>query len=86
VYCSSADWMDRNLFNRVETCFPILDTDLRQRVIDDGLKPYLEDNCQAWFLRADGHYERVQPGAEETPRSAQRVLLERLAGQVSSSS
>jgi polyphosphate kinase len=86
VYCSSADWMDRNLFNRVETCFPILAPELKQRVIDDGLKPYLEDNCQAWFLRPDGHYDRVRPGSEEAPRSAQGLLLERRAGQVSVSS
>jgi polyphosphate kinase len=86
VYCSSADWMDRNLFNRVETCFPVLDPALKQRVIDEGLLPYLEDNCQAWTLRADGTYQRVEPGPDAPLRPAQRVLLERLAGQAKSSS
>ncbi|MGI9333982.1 MAG: polyphosphate kinase 1 [Gammaproteobacteria bacterium] len=76
VYCSSADWMNRNLFQRVETCFPIVDKTLRKRVVDEDLLPYLRDNSQAWEMRADGSYERAQPGAEE-PFRAQSHLLAR---------
>ena len=39
VYLSSADWMGRNLFGRVEICFPVLDATLKQRVITEGLQP-----------------------------------------------
>src|SRR5438132_2218141 len=50
VYLSSADWMDRNFFRRIELCFPVLDQKLRRRVMREGLKPYLEDNTQAWDM------------------------------------
>ncbi|MBY0579760.1 MAG: polyphosphate kinase 1 [Burkholderiales bacterium] len=58
VYLSSADWMDRNFFRRIEICFPILDSKLKRRVIAEGLKPYLKDNCQAWEMDTEGHYHR----------------------------
>ncbi len=77
VFCASADWMSRNLLRRVETCFPIEDPRLRQRVIDEGLQPYLEDDLQAWRLDADGAYTRVARGKHAV--SAQEQLLERLA-------
>ena len=78
VYLSSADWMDRNFFRRVELCFPVLDKKLKQRVIKEGLKPYLKDNRQAWDMRADGHYVRKNPRGT-LPRSAQMMLLGELA-------
>jgi polyphosphate kinase len=58
VYLSSADWMDRNFFRRIETCFPVLDPKLKKRVISEGLKPYLRDNQQAWEMNTDGSYRR----------------------------
>lgn len=76
VFCSSADWMDRNLFQRVETCFPILDPALKQRVIEEGLEIYLKDDAQAWALASDGTWSRVAPG--EPPLQAQQWLLDRL--------
>ncbi len=79
VYCSSADWMERNLFNRIETCFPILEPALKQRVIDDGLKLYLRDDAQAWVLEADGSYRRVSMNAED-PLAAQQKLMEKICG------
>jgi len=79
VYCSSADWMERNLFNRIETCFPILDPVLKQRVIDDGLNLYLKDDAQAWALEADGNYSRVSMDAED-PLAAQLKLMEKICG------
>ena len=56
VYLSSADWMDRNFFRRIEVCFPVLDKKLKKRVIDEGLKIYLRDNSQAWDMDSEGHY------------------------------
>ncbi len=52
TFCSSADWMERNLLRRIETCFPILDPELAQRVFDEELANYLRDNQQAWRLHA----------------------------------
>ena len=74
VYLSSADWMDRNFFRRIELCFPILDPALKRRVIREGLQPYLDDNCQAWVMGADGTYERLKPRRGRR-RSAQEELL-----------
>jgi polyphosphate kinase len=78
VYCASADWMDRNFFRRVETCFPIEEEALKNHVIKEGLMPYLSDNTQAWILQADGSYKKARPGSQK-PRSAQQFLLEKLA-------
>ena len=77
VFAASADWMGRNLFKRVETCFPIENKKLRDRVIHD-LEYYLKDNTQAWLLQQDGSYIRVDPGKEEL-FSAQQALLQELA-------
>jgi len=74
VWLSSADWMGRNFFNRVEVCFPIEDKRLRQRVIKESLLNYLGDNTQAWLLQADGSYRRAAPGGHK-PRAAQARLL-----------
>ena len=70
LFCASADWMNRNLFQRVETCFPILDAAMRERVIEEGLLTYLDDNMQAWHLDSGGRYRRTGHGAE-TAVSAQ---------------
>lgn len=78
VYCSSADWMDRNLFRRVETCFPITDETLKNHVIKDGLMTYLSDNTQSWLLQSDGQYKQVSPGSQKA-RNAQQLLLEKFA-------
>jgi len=78
VYLSSADWMDRNFFRRVETCFPVLDPKLKKRVINEGLKPYLEDNCRAWDMDQDGRYSLCSPRRGK-PQAAQEALLEMLA-------
>ncbi len=59
IYCSSADWMDRNLFNRVEACFPIEDPALKKRIYQQGLLNYLQDNQQAWLLQGDGTWVRA---------------------------
>ncbi|SDQ20621.1 polyphosphate kinase 1 [Pseudoxanthomonas sp. CF125] len=75
LYCASADWLERNLLHRVETCFPILDEDLAERVFKEALQNYLDDNCNAWELDADGEYHKLSPAEGETPHSAQAALL-----------
>jgi polyphosphate kinase len=78
VYCSSADWMPRNFFRRVETCFPIEDERLRERVVKESLIYFLADNTQAWELKQDGTYTRIKPGNRK-PHCAQSELLKELA-------
>ena len=72
VYISSADWMQRNFFDRVEACVPIEDGVLRGRLIDD-LALYLDDTA-AWELNPDGGYERRRCG--NSPLIAQERLLD----------
>ncbi len=78
LYCSSADWMERNLRHRIEVAFPILDPQLAARVRDEALDNYLRDNTQAWLMGEDGRYTRTTPG-DAQPHSAQKYLLEKLA-------
>jgi len=71
VYCASADWMDRNLFRRIEVAFPVESPEFKARVADD-LDLYLIDDCQAWELAPSGEYSRARgPGSV----SAQARLL-----------
>ena len=73
LYLSSADWMGRNMFGRVEVAWPVRDAALRQRVIDEALVPYLHDRRDAWLQQPDGSYLRAAAGEP----SAQQALLER---------
>jgi polyphosphate kinase len=73
VYLSSADWMDRNFFRRVEVAFPVNDRRLKRRVIAEGLSVFLGDNQTAWLMQSDGHYKRRRPG--KSTRNAQMGLL-----------
>jgi len=74
LYLSSADWMSRNMFRRIELAWPVRDPLLRQRVIDEALVPYLHDKRDAWLLDSGGRYKRVSEGGA----SAQRALMQRL--------
>ncbi|MDH5326262.1 MAG: polyphosphate kinase 1 [Gammaproteobacteria bacterium] len=71
VYCASADWMDRNMFQRVEVCFPIDTKQLKERVIGD-LNLYLSDNCNTWSLQKDGTYVRVEKDKDAVVRKKKR--------------
>ena len=75
LYLSSADWMTRNMLGRIELAWPVRDSALRQRVIDECLVPYLHDTLDAWTLQPDGQYRRVG----EQGVSAQQALMRRLA-------
>jgi polyphosphate kinase len=77
IFASSADWMDRNLHRRVETCFPIENDLLGERVMRE-IGYYLRDNTQAWLLQSDGSYQRVVPAEDEPPCNAQQRLMEEL--------
>lgn len=81
IYLSSADWMERNLDKRVETCFPVEGKKLITRVKKE-LESYLTDNTQAWVLQSDGRYLRQQPTGNQNPRNAQAALLEKLTAPV----
>jgi polyphosphate kinase len=78
LYCASADWLERNLMRRVETCFPILEPALAERVKHEALDNYLADNTSAWLLQVDGRYERATPRDGDMPHSAQASLLAKL--------
>jgi polyphosphate kinase len=69
--------MDRNFFRRTETCFPIRQRPLKERLKTD-LDLFLADNCQAWRMNGDGSYEKLQPG-DAKPVSAQQTLLAELS-------
>ncbi len=81
IYLSSADWMERNLDKRVETCFPVEGKKLLLRVKKE-LEGYLTDNTHAWTLQPDGRYVRSTPTGNQNPRSVQATLLERLSNPV----
>ena len=78
VYLSSADWMSRNLFRRIEVAFPVLDRALKRRVLQEGLDPYLKDNTNAWELGPDGRYTRRKPRGKQIAFSAQEYLMQTL--------
>ena len=76
LYLSSADWMERNFFRRVEIAFPVREQTHRDRILRD-LKSYLADNTLAWSLGRDGSYTRSLK--ENEARDAQASLLARYA-------
>ena len=75
MYLGSADWMDRNLFHRVEVAFPIEDKKLFAQIYQDGLQNYLKDNVQAWTLTGDGRWQQLSPVNDALPHVAQNHLL-----------
>ncbi len=77
VYASSADLMNRNMFRRVEICFPIESKRLYNRILHD-LDLYLKDNTQAWLLQPDGRYLQLLNVTNEEPVQAQSVILNEL--------
>jgi polyphosphate kinase len=80
VYLSSADWMDRNFFRRVEIAFPIFDKQLKKRVIDEAFNDALRDNQLSWQQQADGAYVRVKRRSKAF--NLHQVLMQKLGGLV----
>lgn len=77
VYCSSADWMERNLSHRIEVCFPILKKKWASRIVAE-MEMYLEDEAQSWEMQANGEYvERFN--LDEQAEGVQTLLLKQLS-------
>jgi len=81
IYCGSADWMPRNLYERCEVVFPVLDPQLRRRLRHEILAAYLADTAESRFLLPSGAYVRAKKSAN--PFHAQRFLMRLAEGQVS---
>src|SRR5580700_5304560 len=79
MYCSSADWMERNFFRRVEVAFPVRRPEHAARILRD-LNFCLQDNCQAWSLRPDGHYHRIKHGRDRACNAQSELLAAYAAG------
>ena len=79
VYLSSADWMDRNFFRRIEICFPVLEPRLKKRVIREGLTTLLSRDAEAWEMDATGEY-RLHKGKRGRGGHPQTVILDLLTG------
>ncbi len=75
VYLASADWMNRNLFRRIEVAFPVLDKALKKRVIEEGLSFYMKDNTDAWELHSDGNWRKCKPRTRQAAFNAQQHLM-----------
>ena len=75
IYLSSADWMERNFFRRIEISFPVLEPKLKQRVLKEGLKPYLADNSQAWEMDGNGDY-RIKATRRARISAQERLLAD----------
>jgi polyphosphate kinase len=79
VFISSADWLPRNMFRRIELMVPIEDGVLQQRIVGEILALPLADNVKARLLDNDGSYARVRRGEGEPPRRSQPEFVERAA-------
>jgi len=75
IYLGSADWMQRNLYERVEVLFPLKDPALKQRIVDEVLPAYLEDTRTARVLGADGKFTRAKHGRNGRGISVQEKLM-----------
>jgi polyphosphate kinase len=71
VFMGSADWMPRNFYGRIETTFPILDGNLRERIASELLALVLADNARARLLQSDGTYRLATPGRADRLRRSQ---------------
>ena len=85
VYLGSADWMPRNLYERVEVLFPLKDQELRERICKEILPSYLADNQKARTLGSDGQYRAARPAKGERKFSVQEHLMKLAGGFVNGS-
>ena len=82
LYLSSADWMDRNLFRRIEVAFPVKDKNLKQRVIQEGLNELLKDRS-AWIMNSNGSYKQSKSTTQSISLSGQQHLLVKYGPEIS---
>jgi polyphosphate kinase len=80
IYLGSADWMPRNLHERVEVVFPLRDSLLRDRVKNELLDAYLADNVKARLLQSGGSYIRANAKGKAVPFSSQEFLIDAAEG------
>ncbi|MCX8156034.1 MAG: polyphosphate kinase 1 [Verrucomicrobiae bacterium] len=77
VYLSSADWMPRNFYKRIEVMWPVEDGNLRERIIQEILALPLRDNVKASVLLPDGQYQRASRAPGEAAHRSQMEFIER---------
>jgi polyphosphate kinase len=77
VYLSSADWMPRNFFRRVELTFPIKDPGLCREIVEEILPTFLRDRVKARELQPDGSYRRLAPREGKEKSQAQLTFRNR---------
>lgn len=75
LYISSADWMTRNFYHRIEISIPITKSKLKQRIITEGLLLALKDNTKSWKMNYDGTYTKIMPKENEKEFNLQEFLL-----------
>jgi polyphosphate kinase len=80
IYCGSADWMPRNLFERCEVVFPVKDPQLCARLKDEIFAAYLADSAKTRMLQPDGDYRRARPSGNGAPFSAQDFFIQLAEG------
>ncbi|MEY2597840.1 MAG: Polyphosphate kinase [Verrucomicrobiota bacterium] len=80
LFVGSADWMPRNLYNRVEVVFPVVDPLLKQRLLHEILARQCADNTKSWILTPDGSYRRSTPGPDAPKRNCQNEFIELALG------
>jgi polyphosphate kinase len=73
-FIGSADWMHRNLHNRVELIVPIYDVKLKDKLWE-FMEIILKDNRQAWILNQDGTYTQNVPAEGEEERGTHALLM-----------
>ncbi len=84
VYCGSADWMPRNLFERCEVVFPVRDPQISTRIRNEILAALLADNVKARLLSPSGVYARIaSPQDRQQPFSAQDFFIQAAEGKAS---
>jgi len=76
VFLSSADWMPRNFLRRVELTWPVKNSALRKRILEEILHATFHDNRKAWSLGPDGTYSPVRPEDGKPALRSQARLLE----------
>ena len=76
VFLSSADWMPRNFFRRVEVMFPVQVPELADRILKEIIPTYLADNTRARRLDPDGVFRLLKPADGQSPRRCQHEFLE----------
>ena len=78
MFLSSADWMPRNFFRRVETVFPVESPEQRGMILEESIECYLKENQLAWDCQSDGSYLRAQVSEDDSVFSAQAALIKAL--------